>query len=166
MVFTMSLAWKSLGAVDQLPIRRGWSSHPIFHDGNPYNGYIKYPYENWVNEFIPLLYGNNGSLDPIVTDRNSFSCFLYRFFQENLSWSFLNTVELLSFQFVNFYVAVEKSLLVFGSGWLCVKQNSCEGMFRIPYIQSLNLQHWFHPSETGRKSHKQQRGFLLDGQIP
>ena len=33
--------------------------------GNPYNGYVN-PYY-WVDEFIhvyPLLYGNNGSLDP------------------------------------------------------------------------------------------------------
>ena len=35
--------------------------HPTFNDGNPYNGYIN-PYY-WVDDH-PLLYGNNGSLDP------------------------------------------------------------------------------------------------------
>ena len=35
--------------------------HPTFNDGNPYNGYIN-PYY-WV-DYHPLLYGNNGSLDP------------------------------------------------------------------------------------------------------
>ena len=40
--------------------------HPTF-DRNPYNGYINHYY--WVDEFIhPLLYGNNGSLDPGTSD--------------------------------------------------------------------------------------------------
>ena len=34
---------------------------PTFNDGNPYNGYINPHY--WVDDH-PLLYGNNGSLDP------------------------------------------------------------------------------------------------------
>ena len=41
----------------------GWSSgdgHPTFNR-NPFNGYIN-PYY-WVDDH-PLLYGNNGSLDP------------------------------------------------------------------------------------------------------
>ena len=44
-----------------------WSKVAIFGDGhltfnrNPYNGYID-PYY-WVDDH-PLLYGNNGSLDP------------------------------------------------------------------------------------------------------
>ena len=37
-----------------------WDGHPTF-DRNPYNGYIN-PYY-WVDDH-PLLYGNNGSLDP------------------------------------------------------------------------------------------------------
>ncbi len=42
----------------------GWGvdpSHPTF-SRNPYNGYINSYY--WVDEFYPLLYRNNGSLDP------------------------------------------------------------------------------------------------------
>ena len=35
--------------------------HPTFNR-NPYNGYIN-PYDYWVDDH-PLLYGNNGSLDP------------------------------------------------------------------------------------------------------
>ena len=35
--------------------------HPTFNDGNPYNGYIN-PY--YLVDDHPLLYGNNGSLDP------------------------------------------------------------------------------------------------------
>ncbi len=37
-----------------------WDGHPTFNR-NPYNGYIN-PYY-WVDDH-PLLYGNNGSLDP------------------------------------------------------------------------------------------------------
>ena len=37
-----------------------WDGHPTF-DRNPYHGYIN-PYY-WVDDH-PLLYGNNGSLDP------------------------------------------------------------------------------------------------------
>ena len=37
--------------------------------GNPYNGYIN-PYY-WVDDH-PLLYGNNGSLDPGTYGTNSF----------------------------------------------------------------------------------------------
>ena len=40
--------------------------HPTFNR-NPYNGYIN-PYY-WVDDH-PLLYGNNGSLDPITNDDN------------------------------------------------------------------------------------------------
>ena len=36
---------------------------PTFNDGNPYNGYIYINPYNWVDDH-PLLYGNNGSLDP------------------------------------------------------------------------------------------------------
>ena len=40
--------------------------HPTFNR-NPYNGYIN-PYY-WVDDH-PLLYGNNGSLDPGTNDWN------------------------------------------------------------------------------------------------
>ena len=39
--------------------------------GNPYNGYIN-PYD-WVDDH-PLLYGNNGSLDPATY---IYECFFY-----------------------------------------------------------------------------------------
>ena len=41
-----------------------WDGHPTFNR-NPYNWYIK-PYY-WVDDH-PLLYGNNGSLDPSTSD--------------------------------------------------------------------------------------------------
>ena len=48
------------------PIRNAWwrDGHPTFNR-NPYNGYIN-PYY-WVDDH-PLLYGNNGSLDPGTYD--------------------------------------------------------------------------------------------------
>ena len=39
-----------------------WSKLPMLGMVIPYNGYIINPY-NWVDDH-PLLYGNNGSLDP------------------------------------------------------------------------------------------------------
>ena len=45
--------------VDQLPVLGMGNLQPLI--GNPYNGYIN-PYY-WVDDH-PLLYGNNGSLDP------------------------------------------------------------------------------------------------------
>ena len=38
---------------------------PTFNDGILIMGPYK-PLWNWVDEFIPLLYGNKGSLDPIA----------------------------------------------------------------------------------------------------
>ena len=39
--------------------------HPTFNDGILIMGPYKPP-RTWVDEFIPYLYGNNGSLDPIA----------------------------------------------------------------------------------------------------
>ena len=50
--------WHAPGSIHSL--YWGWSGHPTFNR-NPYNGYIN-PYY-WVDDH-PLLYGNNGSLDP------------------------------------------------------------------------------------------------------
>ena len=47
------------GSINSLVLGDG--KPPTFNDGNPYNGYIN-PYY-WVDDH-PLLYGNNGSLDP------------------------------------------------------------------------------------------------------
>ena len=43
--------------------------------GNPYNGYIN-PYY-WVDDH-PLLYGNNGSLDPSTYDVVKVGCMEFR----------------------------------------------------------------------------------------
>ena len=50
--------------------------HPTFNR-NPYNGYIN-PYY-WVDDH-PLLYGNNGSLDPSTHEPNSINILIVMFF--------------------------------------------------------------------------------------
>ena len=50
----------------------GWSSHPTFSLGNPYNGYIKTRIIGLMS-LSPIIYGNNGSLDPIAHVRTLIS---------------------------------------------------------------------------------------------
>ena len=61
-----STPW-SLGMGDLIP--------PLI--GNPYNGYIN-PYY-WVDDH-PLLYGNNGSLDPSTNGGGALMVMNYQFF--------------------------------------------------------------------------------------
>ena len=70
--------------------------------GNPYNGYIN-PYY-WVDDH-PLLYGNNGSLDPSTNGRFSIAMLDYR------SATLSESLKLTSFENI-FWKTKKKTLLL------------------------------------------------------
>ena len=60
--------------------------HPTFNR-NPYNWYLKPHY--WIDDH-PLLYGNNGSLDPSTYEKRSQKCNRFRIFGESMDLHTLN----------------------------------------------------------------------------